>query len=160
MVMCRLISGAPSAAIVSAVAELEAALFPTPWGADSLLATLTQPCTLLAIAESEHGSLAAYCIVQQVLDEATVLQVATAIAFQRQGLAQRLCQLCENALRASGCATLWLEVRAKNAAAISLYERLGFVTAALRKRYYPALPSGEPEDDARVMRLDLADQTA
>ncbi|HLK15476.1 MAG TPA: GNAT family N-acetyltransferase, partial [Fimbriimonadaceae bacterium] len=44
------------------------------------------------------------------------------------------------------CATL--EVRASNTAAVSLYERLGFVTTARRKRYYP-----DNKEDALVMWL-------
>lgn len=142
-------------ALLGNIAALESELFPTPWGEQSLADTLSQTGTLLAVAEDKDSQLVGYCLISQVLDEATVLQVATAQRMQRQGLASQLIALCETELRARDCATLWLEVRARNAAAIALYEKLGFRTEAVRKRYYPALPSGEPEDDARVMRHDL-----
>lgn len=48
----------------------------------------------------------------------------------------------------AGAASVMLEVRADNAAAIALYERHGFERIAVRRRYY------QPEDvDAHVMRL-------
>lgn len=155
MVTCRLLLDAPSAALLANIAALEAELFPTPWGERSLADTISQTGTLLAVAEDNDSQLVGYCLISQVIDEATVLQVATAQRMQRQGLASQLIALGEAELRARDCATLWLEVRARNAAATALYEKLGFRTEAVRKRYYPALSSGEPEDDARVMRRDL-----
>lgn len=46
-------------------------------------------------------------------------------------------------------ATLWLEVRASNAAAIALYESLGFNEATIRRNYYPTTDGRE---DAIIMR--------
>lgn len=40
-------------------------------------------------------------------------------------------------LEKRGVVTLWLEVRASNAAAIALYESLGFNEATIRRNYYP-----------------------
>jgi [ribosomal protein S18]-alanine N-acetyltransferase len=40
-------------------------------------------------------------------------------------------------LRAAGCATVFLEVRADNAPAIGFYERGGWHAAGRRARYYP-----------------------
>ncbi|MEJ6475685.1 ribosomal protein S18-alanine N-acetyltransferase [Pseudoalteromonas piscicida] len=47
---------------------------------------------------------------------------------------------------------IFLEVRASNATAISLYQRFGFVEMGLRKNYYPA-PEGR--EDAMLMALPL-----
>ena len=156
MILCRLLTAPPDSSLVAAIAAIEAEQLPTPWGADSLADTLSQPGTLIAVAENEHRELSAYCLIQQVLDEATVLQIATARAQQRQGLAQTLLSLCLGSLRQSGCSTLWLEVRARNAAAIALYRQQGFAVQTIRKRYYPALPTGEAEDDGLVMCRKLA----
>ena len=127
-------------------------LLPHPWGQDSLGSTLAQAGMLLAVAEDESSRLLSYCLIQQVCDEATVLQVGTARAAQGQGLASRLLRRCLEQLATTGCATLWLEVRASNAAAIGLYQRLGFVTETVRPRYYPPLLPGAPDEDACVMR--------
>ena len=50
-------------------------------------------------------------------------------------------------LKGAVCATL--EVRASNAAAIHLYEDLGFVQSTVRKQYYP-----DNKEDAVVMMLN------
>ena len=49
-----------------------------------------------------------------------------------------------------GLNTLYLEVRAGNAVAIRLYERLGFEKNGLRKDYY-----SDPSEDAVLMALQL-----
>ncbi|MEN1508294.1 ribosomal-protein-alanine N-acetyltransferase, partial [Pseudomonas aeruginosa] len=49
--------------------------------------------------------------------------------------------------------TLWLEVRASNAAAIALYESLGFNEATIRRNYYPTTDGRE---DAIIMALPIS----
>ena len=50
----------------------------------------------------------------------------------------------ESKERGATCSTL--EVRAANAAAIGLYESMGFVQAGVRKKYYP-----DNREDAVIM---------
>jgi ribosomal-protein-alanine N-acetyltransferase len=54
--------------------------------------------------------------------------------------------------RASGAASLFLEVADDNVAALALYERLGFVTVGMRPNYYAR---GATSVAARTMRLGL-----
>ena len=56
-------------------------------------------------------------------------------------------------LEKRGVATLWLEVRASNAAAIALYESLGFNEATIRRNYYP---STDGREDAIIMALPIS----
>ena len=56
-------------------------------------------------------------------------------------------------LEKRGVATLWLEVRASNAAAIALYESLGFNEATIRRNYYPTTDGRE---DAIIMALPIS----
>ena len=58
-------------------------------------------------------------------------------------------------LEKRGVATLWLEVRASNAAAIALYESLGFNEATIRRNYYPTTDGRE---DAIIMALPISMQ--
>ena len=157
MVSFRLAGAPQPLPLIAALAQLESLLWPHPWGEASLTSTLAQPGIVLAVAEDEDesGRLLGYCLIQQVLDEATVLQMGTAPSAQRQGIAGRLLSLGLTALQSSGCVTLWLEVRASNTAARALYRQLGFVVETVRKRYYPALVPGEPDEDALVMRRPL-----
>ena len=92
--------------------------------------------------------LAGYAGVSHGGTVADIMTLAVAPAYQRCGLGDRL--LTELARRAveRGAASLMLEVRADNPAALRLYERRGFERVAVRRRYY------QPGDvDAYVLRL-------
>lgn len=96
------------------------------------------------------GDMVAFAITQRVLDEATLCNIAVDPAFQRQGFGQSLLIHLINELKKRDVATLWLEVRASNTAAIMLYGKLGFNEVALRRNYYPAVNGRE---DAIIMAL-------
>lgn len=141
--------------IVSAVAAIEQQAFDSPWGAASLAQTLAQPETWLAVAQNAHQNIVAYCLCQSCIDEATVLQMATEKGYRRQGLGKKLLLFCAQTLFAHGCTHLWLEVRSNNAAAIALYQQIGFSTQNIRKQYYPPLSGNREYEDAQVMRMIL-----
>ncbi|MDO1856513.1 ribosomal-protein-alanine N-acetyltransferase, partial [Escherichia coli] len=48
---------------------------------------------------------------------------------------------------------IWLEVRASTAAAIALYDSLGFNEATIRRKYFPTTDS---RDDAIIMALPIS----
>ncbi len=81
---------------------------------------------------TQNGKMAAFAITQVVLDEATLFNIAVDPDYQRQGLGRALLEHLIDELEKRGVATLWLEVRASNAAAIALYESLGFNEATIR----------------------------
>ncbi|WP_297205985.1 ribosomal protein S18-alanine N-acetyltransferase [uncultured Pluralibacter sp.] len=99
------------------------------------------------------GEMAAFAITQIVLDEATLFNIAVDPAHQRRGLGRELLEAVIDAVEKRGVATLWLEVRASNAAAIALYESLGFNEATVRRNYYP---TADGHEDAIVMALPLS----
>lgn len=99
------------------------------------------------------GDMAAFAITQVVLDEATLFNIAVDPAFQRRGLGRELLEAVIDEVEKRGVATLWLEVRASNAAAIALYESLGFNEADVRRNYYP---TADGHEDAIVMALPLS----
>lgn len=96
--------------------------------------------------------MAAFAITQVVLDEATLFNIAVDPAWQRQGLGRQLLEHLIQALEERGVATLWLEVRASNTAAIALYESLGFNEATIRRNYYP---TAQGREDAIIMALPI-----
>ncbi len=81
--------------------------------------------------------MAAFAITQVVLDEATLFNIAVDPDYQRQGFGKGAAGTSDRRTGKQGVATLWLEVRASNAAAIALYESLGFNEATIRRNYYP-----------------------
>lgn len=72
-----------------------------------------------------------------IVDEAHIVSMAVHKDHQRQGVARRL--MIELLLRAKemGALCSTLEVRESNAAALALYEGLGYVRCGYRKNYYP-----------------------
>lgn len=106
-----------------------------------------------------QGGLIAYMVVMQGVDEAHLLNITTHPAHRGQGVGrwmlERLCQWA----RLKNLTWVWLEVRASNLAAQSLYRQFGFAQVGRRANYYPATPmAGQPSarEDALVMsyRLD------
>lgn len=99
------------------------------------------------------GQMAGFAITQIVLDEATLFNIAIHPDWQRRGFGRQLLEALIAQLEPRGVFTLWLEVRASNRAAITLYEDLGFNEVTIRRNYYPAANGRE---DAIVMALPLA----
>ena len=95
--------------------------------------------------------LVAFALFNRVLDEATLLNVATDPAFQRHGYAKDLLTYALRELSASATRCL-LEVRSSNAPAMALYEKLGFAYDGSRRNYYPAHGGRE---DAVLMSANL-----
>jgi ribosomal protein S18 acetylase RimI-like enzyme len=91
-----------------------------------------------AAATAPHEEpIAGYALFRRVLDEAELLRVAVAPAARRHGIAHLLVGRGLRELAADGVRVCFLEVRAGNAAAIALYEALGFALAGRRPGYYP-----------------------
>ncbi|AZA12033.1 ribosomal protein S18-alanine N-acetyltransferase [Corynebacterium gerontici] len=126
------------------LAELELLLFSgdNPWSAADFRAEISQPyCIYLGI---EHeGALVAYAGLAKMGPatdpEFEIHTIGVDPKMQRRGFARVLMEhLCAEADRFAG--PIFLEVRTDNVPAINLYERFGFQTIGVRKRYYQ--PSG------------------
>lgn len=87
--------------------------------------------------------------------EAHIVTIATHPEYRRQGLGRMLLDAMIARARAAGAHEVTLEVRAGNAAAQAMYEKMGFVVVGVRKRYYR--DNGE---DALLMTLFSAADTA
>lgn len=130
------------------VAELERACFSEPWSEKSLELLLTPDA--LGVVGLRDGLVVAYGGILWALDEGQITNVAVASDARRQGNGRMIMEELIASAKARGCVQISLEVRASNEAAITLYERLGFVVAGRRKRFYKA-----PVEDALVMILTL-----
>jgi ribosomal-protein-alanine N-acetyltransferase len=93
-----------------------------------------------------------FAIVQWVLDEATLFNIAIHPDYQSQGHGKALLNYLIRVLPEKQINTLWLEVRRSNQPAIRLYENLGFNEVSIRKNYYPTATGKE---DAIIMALPL-----
>ena len=136
------------AADCPALAALDAACNPSPWSAKQFQTALTARfCTVLLLAdgETEHAAPAAFIVWQTVAGESELHLVATAPAARRRGFADTLLRRWFADCAAQNAGRLFLEVRAGNPAAQSLYRKHGITETARRHAYYP-LPEGGRED--------------
>jgi len=95
----------------------------------------------------------AYGLISVAANEAHILNLCVAPAFQGQGLGKKmLCRLMDTA-EALNVKSVFLEVRASNDAAINLYDSGGFNQLGVRKDYYPEDTNGR--EDALVFGKEL-----
>ena len=100
----------------------------------------------------EGGAILGYAVLVAGAGEAHLLNVCVRPTDRRRGHGRALVRHLIDVAMGHGAATLFLEVRASNAAARRLYETLGFRPVGLRKNYYPAARGRE---DAAVLALSL-----
>ena len=119
---------------LDAITRIEEATQVTPWSravfADCLKAHYD--CQVMARDEEVAG----FQIFSRVLDEAHLLNIAVAPAFQRHGLAWASLRHAFERLKRLDSGFVYLEVRESNAGARVLYEKLGFAVSGERKDYY------------------------
>lgn len=127
------------------IALLEQRNFSAPWTKDMLLRAFTARDKIFFAAVCE-ASLVGYIGAQLIVDELDIFNVAVDEAFRRRGIGRLLVQALKNAAPNFGALRLTLEVRASNAPAIALYEKLGFYEGGRRKNYY-----SNPREDAVLM---------
>jgi len=106
------------------------------------------------VAEGPHrrgrSKLAGYIVARMGADELHINNVAVREPYRRLGIGRALLDriLAEGKRSEVPCA--FLELRAGNTAALSLYEDCGFRVTARRSKYY-----SEPVEDALVMIVQL-----
>jgi len=100
-----------------------------------------------------EGKLLGFSIVQQVIDEVTLMDICIAPSAQGLGLGKRLLTSLVAQAKALNAVVIMLEVRQSNLSAIGLYEKAGFVETSRRKGYYP---TDDGHEDAVLMDLVLS----
>lgn len=130
------------------VAALEKLCFSDPWSEKSVASELNNPLSLWLVA-LEGDTVAGYVGSQSVMGESDMMNVAVHPYYRRRGIAQALICALIDGLRERGNHCLTLEVRACNASAIALYEKLGFAQVGRRPNYYR-----NPKEDALILRKE------
>ena len=122
------------------VANLEKMLFSDPWSTESLAEEIKFPFGKSYIL-LEDGAPCAYGLFRLMAGEGEVLRIGTCPEHRRKGFARAL---MEHFLSHSP-EKVFLEVRAGNTPARSLYEAVGFREISVRPRYYR-----DPTEDAVI----------
>ena len=137
-----------NAAHVAQVAQLEKLCFADPWSEKSVASELENKWALWLVAVEEDRVIG-YIGSQTSIDETDVMNVAVHPDCRRRGIAEALIVELVEQLKRKGSHALMLEVRASNAPAIALYEKLGFAQVGCRKNYYR-----NPREDALILRKE------
>ena len=133
-------------------ARLDQITFPgEAWSEAAFLREAWTPSSVYVVAVQDE-EVVGFAGLQQVLDEGYITNIAVAESCRRQGLGRAMLSALVDHCRENGAAFLTLEVRQSNAAAISLYESMGFLPEGLRKNFYR-----QPTEDAILMtKRDLS----
>jgi ribosomal-protein-alanine N-acetyltransferase len=131
------------------VVGLEKQCFGTPWSRALFVEEMARKDICFWLKAREHGAaerVAAYMGFWKAVDEAHITNLAVRPALRGRGLGRALVSQCLAKAKAMGCLRATLEVRPSNAAALALYQSLGFTPVAMRPKYY-----SDNEEDALIM---------
>ena len=133
--------------VIDAIVGLESESFTNPWSRDTLVWELeNSDVTRVHVLRDDRDAIVAFSVCWVVFDELHINTLAVAPDSRRQGYATALLQAVMAEAEIEGAVKATLEVRASNAAALALYERLGFRISARRPRYYT-----NPQEDALIL---------
>ena len=126
-------------------ARIDRTAFPShesdPQSVNHLAEELVRPWAYLTVATApaagnERERILGFLVAWFVADEVHLLNVAVDEAERRRGVGRALVSDLVRAASERASEKVFLEVRTKNAAAVALYQSMGFETLSIRKQYY------------------------
>jgi len=135
---------------IDAIMQIEPHIYSHPWTRGNFSDSLVSGYSAWVLLDGTE--IIGYSLMMMVLDEAHLLNLSIARAYQKQGLGRLLLEHMVAIAKRQKAANMFLEVRPSNVSAIALYENMGFNEMAIRRGYYPAHNGRE---DAVLMGLAL-----
>lgn len=126
------------------ISKLEEETFSMPWSADSFLEMIRKEDARYYVAERD-GQLLGGCGVLMIAGEGNITNVVVAPEARNQGIGAGMLRYLMEEGDKEGLSAYTLEVRVSNAAAIHVYEKLGFESAGIRPGFYE-----KPAEDAVI----------
>ncbi|WP_026520284.1 tRNA (adenosine(37)-N6)-threonylcarbamoyltransferase complex dimerization subunit type 1 TsaB [Butyrivibrio sp. FCS006] len=114
------------------------------WTQKQLLDAMTRDDTIYLVAEMA-GRIVGLCGVQNISGDGEVTNVSVSGDVRREGCGYKMVKQLLERGKGIGIKDYTLEVRAQNAPAIRLYEKLGFKSEGVRPGFYD-----DPKDDAVI----------
>ena len=133
------------------VIDIEQRAYAFPWTEGIFRDCLNVGYSAWVVA-SPTDEVLAYAVMSMAVGEAHVLNLCVEPAYHQQGLGRFLLAHLQQLARSAGMDIMLLEVRKSNAAAIALYQAMGFHKLGVRKAYYPAR---EGSEDALLLGYNL-----
>ena len=138
---------------LDAIEKIERASYPTPWSRSMFVSELAKPSSLSIAAVIPDGTLVGYLVLSRYVDAWHVMNLAVGAEHRRLGIASAMLRSLFEVTHDDAERGYTLEVRVSNLAAISLYERFGFVSRGVRRGYYT-----DNREDALIMWKDAEGQ--
>lgn len=132
------------------IMRIEPHIYSHPWTRGNFVDSLISGYSSWVLLDQTR--IIGYSLMMMVLDEAHLLNLSIAQAYQKRGLGRLLLEHMISIAKHHGATNMFLEVRPSNISAIALYENIGFNEMAVRRAYYPAQNGRE---DAVLMGLAL-----
>ncbi|MCQ2911566.1 MAG: ribosomal protein S18-alanine N-acetyltransferase [Clostridia bacterium] len=129
--------------------EIQAESIIHPWSHDMFVDDYKNDNSLYYVHETDDA-ITSYIAYQIVLDEATIMSIATKQDERKKGYGNVLLNGTFNKLKDKGIKKIFLEVRSTNVDAINLYKKNEFEEMSVRKNYY-----NDPTCDAIIMVKNL-----
>jgi len=135
-----------------AVRTIEALSFSNPWSDSTFLGEIqnTPVSFPLVVVRKPSDKVIGYIIYWHIREDVQVNNIAVHPDFRGKGIGEALMRHVIEKVRKNGATFMTLEVRLSNAAAVTLYKKLGFDILGTRKNYYT-----NPDEDAYLMGLVL-----
>ena len=137
---------------LDSVLRIEQFSFPKPWKREHFLHEISAPHSFPFVAEY-NGEIAGYVCLMSLFEEAQILDIAVATDQRGRGVGRILMEKAFDVAKEKGAEFMALEVRESGAAAISLYQALGFKQVGIRSNYY------ESSENAVLMEITMKEIT-
>lgn len=120
---------------IAAIAAMENEYQQLPWNQKMLRESFVSPDYEFFVDDTE-GEITAYGVIQWILDEGDICNIATKKEFRNTGRASGILKSMEERAKERNASRLFLEVNENNAAALKLYIKAGFSEIYRRANYY------------------------
>ena len=134
------------------LADAERVVFSDAWSASAIASHIGASHNLSLVA-TLSGSPVGYLFAAVLPPEGELYRIAVLPAYRKNAVGRALLSCFHDRLAESGVTRVFLEVRASNVAAVSLYRAFGYEGCGVRKRYYR-----DPIEDALLFSCDLPDE--
>lgn len=133
------------------VIRIERLSFSAPWSKAAFLSELLENDRARYLVARVGDQVVGYTGMWIILDEGHITNVAVHPHWRNRGVATHLLTALEDLAREQGVRRMTLEVRKSNVVAHTLYEKLGFRDAGIRRAYYR-----DNNEDAIIMWKTLS----
>lgn len=137
---------------LDAILAIEQESFSTPWLREHFEHEIAAPHSFPFVAACD-GMIVGYVCMMSLFEEAQILDIAVAPEQRGRGVGRLLLEKAFATAKGKGAEVMTLEVRSSGAAAIGLYEKLGFSRVGVRNAYY------DSSEDAILMEKIFKETT-